>query len=168
MGTQTELEQLRKIVIELGIVPDRSVDKYQVLDTPERQGLDYTLTFLEFCTIAGLAEAVSEISAICGRSGFSSGALKSNDYRLGVTAMVFKIQQLRNHFNMIYAVSGMNSFATELVSLGLGSVESRVILQKVVREKGRLRFFDFVLYSPLFNICHEKAIESPLGPHIPV
>ena len=163
-----DLETLRKVVIELGIVPDRSVDKYQVLDSPEKQGLDYTMTFLEFCTIAGLAEAVSEITAICGRSGFSSGALKSNDYRLGAIAMVFKIQQLRNHFNQIYAGSGMNGFATEMVALGVKPVESRVIMQKVVREKGRLRFFDFVLYSPLFNICHENAIDSPLGPHLPV
>ena len=135
---------------------------------PELAALDNHINFLDFCLIAAVSEAMSEISAIIGKRYGISGPVVENDYRYGTSAMLMKLEKMRDHYNQMYLANPSDALSTELVSCGMRLPESAIVYQKVCRETGRMRFYDFVLYSPLFNVLHDHAIANPLDNALPV
>lgn len=134
---------------------------------PELAALDNSISFLDFCLIAALSESLVEIDALMGQRHGVQGKATEDDYRYSTSALINKLIKLQDHYNQLFRNEAINNFATELISNGIHLPESEIIYKKVVRETGQLRFYDFVLYSPLFNILHQHACENPLGTAIP-
>lgn len=170
-----ELLFLKDVCIKLGLISKESNSGYYGLirrsmntTDPELAALDNHICFLDFCLLAAISEAMKEISSILGKREGISGPPVENDYRYSTNAMLMKLDKLQDHFNQMYVRNPIDNLCTELVACGMRMPESEIVYQKVCRESGRLRFYDFVLYSPLFNVLHDYAIANPLDNALPV
>ena len=169
-----EILFLKQICIKLGLISKTSDLKWGLIRRqtnnldPELAALDDSLSFLDFCVIAALSESIYEISSLIGQRHGIQGRVFENDPRFNTSALVNKINKLHNHYEQMFKINSIDSVCTELISCGIKAPMSEIIYRKVVRETGYLRFYDFVLYSPLFNILHDHAIENPLGAAIPL
>lgn len=112
---------IKSVLIELALHRPRSFDQYALDPSKDhctreeseelivKDSLTTSLTFLEFCTVAALAEAAPEISSLVGRKKYSTAIIQQNDFRLSSTSLLFKAKQLRDHYEQLFRDNSLNN-----------------------------------------------------------